>query len=428
MQQAAPVIVRDDRRRSYELRELLDRGGEGTVWRTDHPDLLVKIRAEDPEVVRRDLRRVQHLPLQGLAVARPHAVVVGDCGAGFVMELERERWPLQQWLQVDTTDVLAWWRATGGTEGRLRVLGAAAGVVAQLHRRGVVVGDVSPRNLLVAGPSHPAPVVLIDPDGLHHAEEPPAGSPRFSAPHMAPEVYGGRAPHDARSDVFALALLIAHALLLEHPFRGSRVVSGSAEREAEALDGTLPWSYDRDDASNPPTTARILEDVVGDELSALLHRTFSAGRGHPGARPTAAAFAHALHRAADATLRCELCGDGGPRSTCVACGAALTPGLALQDPADSRRLLAIWSGVQRVLNRRLLTGALRDGNDPMLLVTGAGDRVRVESVGDLEVSVVQDGDEQRLVHEVPVKVLTDHAEVRSADSLLCVTVAAEPGL
>jgi hypothetical protein len=106
----------------------------------------------------------------------------------------------------------------------------------------------------------------------------------------------------------------------------------------------------------------------------------------------------------------------------------LTPGLALQDPADSRRLLAIWSGVQRVVNRRLLTGALRDGDDPMLLVTGAGDRVRVESVGDLEVSVVQDGDEQRLVHEVPVKVLTDHAEVRSADSLLCVTAAAEPGL
>ena len=255
--------MRDDRFRAYELREPLARGGEGTVWRTDHPELLVKLRAGDPALVRKELRRVQHLPLHDLPIARPLAVVSGEVGAGFVMELEPERRLLSDWLQIDPSDVTRWWRATHGTAGRLRLLGSAAAIVAVLHRRGVVVGDVSPRNLLVARPSHRVPVVLIDPDGLHHPEEPPPGPARFSAPHVAPEVYTGRRRHDHRSDVFALALLVAHVMLLEHPFRGRLVAGGAAELETDALAGKLPWSYDSADASNPPGLPRSLRTSSG---------------------------------------------------------------------------------------------------------------------------------------------------------------------
>src|SRR4051794_4870279 len=148
------TVVRDDRHRLFTLYGKLGQGGQGSVWRTEHPDVIVKLRTGRAEEVREEVRRIRHLPLQDLPVARPESVVcvVGDQeesgNVGFVMELEHERRPLEDLLEIPESDVAGWWRRFGGTESRLRVLAAAAAVIAQLHRRGVVVGDISPRNLL----------------------------------------------------------------------------------------------------------------------------------------------------------------------------------------------------------------------------------------------------------------------------------------
>ncbi len=382
----------DERHRVYELRDLLGRGGEGSVWRTDHPDLVIKIRDDDRAVAIDELRRVQRLPTQGLPVARPEALVTGERGVGFVMELERHRQPLEHLLQVDHTDVAGWWRTTGGSEGRLRLLAAAFAVLGVLHRRGLVVGDVSPRNLLAGRPNDPVPVVLIDPDGLHYPEEPPPGPPSVSVPHVAPEVFSGVSPHDARSDTYAAALLVAHVMLLQHPFRGVPVVNGPSEAELRVYGGELPWCYDGSDHSNPPSgSPRVLADLFGAELEGLLHRCFEAGRDEPALRPTSAAFAHALFRAADRCRRCVACGDGGPGRLCVACGQELVSSLVLEDKATGEVAFQLWDGHQRVLNRRLLTASLDDANDPVALITAGNDHVRLERTGLMPLAV-RDGD------------------------------------
>jgi hypothetical protein len=68
-----------------------------------------------------------------------------------------------------------------------------------------------------------------------------------------------------------------------------------------------------------------------------------------------------------------------------------------------------------VANRRLLTGSLHRGNEPALLITGTTDGVRVESVSDVDVTIVDDDFEEPLAAFDPRKLEPGRAELRPRD-------------
>ncbi len=406
--------VVDEAGRVLALGKMLGEGGEGRVYLTDHPDLLVKLRftvqqseaagaADDLEALAATLRGVRRLDLDGVPIARPESVLRPP-DVGFVMRMRPGKRPLAELLCAET-ETGAWWTRTGGTEGRLRELGRTAAAVALLHRRGVVVGDISPRNVLGGQPTSEEPIVLIDPDGLRTADR-KAGTSAFSPPHVAPEVYRGD-PHTTASDVFALAALAAHVLLLVPPFVGDEVHARALEAEEAALTGELPWVHDRDDRSNATAAGIAPNGVLTPGLRDLLDRCFGPGRGDPWARPTAAGLAIALLQAADACRRCLDGCDAGPADACVVCDRPFAPCPAFVCPPEGERegaslqRLMLWFGSQRLLERRTALGDLEHGHEPILLIRLAGERIWLERIGRMPIEIVGG---RPLGFEVPVAV------------------------
>src|SRR4051812_3241669 len=233
----------------YRLIEPLGRGGMGRVYRA-HDDLLdrpvaVKLIYDDA-VSDRDLGRA--CAVEARAAARlSHPGVVRILDSGFddghcfvVMELA-EGQTLSQiiresgWLPVE------------------RALGLAAQVADALeeaHRRGVVHCDVKPGNLIVDRFER---VRLVDfgiarvsnsSTGL--TEQDIHGSAKYAAPE---QVEGGEI--DARTDLYALGVVLFEMLTGRPPFSGDTLASTLAQRlvadppSPRSLQPTIPAEVDR---------------------------------------------------------------------------------------------------------------------------------------------------------------------------------------
>jgi hypothetical protein len=406
---APPVasIVRDRDGREYTLTDELAAGGDGRVMRTEHPRVLVKLRSDGE---RDGIDEIFRADLDGLAVTRP-AALLAPPARGYVMHLVQDAEPLEALMRPSGMAAAAvgeWYAETGGARRRLRALGALASAMASLHGRGVCVCDVSPRNVLIPISASEQPAWLIDPDNLH---EPDAVEvTRFTRPWVAPEVYRMDSPCSMRSDVYALALMTLEILTLWFPLFGDRIHSGAPELEEPALAGRLPWIHDHEDASNAVAGAPPAAELLGTELEALARRALEAGRLDPAARPTAAAWAGALHREADRSVRCgaHACGAwcAGHMVRCICCGGSLERPVAIlrvvgSDP-DRPQQVAIPAGSSRLLRRHFCTGAIGPGDSsPVLEVTARGGGLRVEQIASGAFEVEPGG---YLVPGVPHKI------------------------
>src|SRR3954447_7515997 len=212
----------------YRLIEPLGRGGMGRVYRA-HDDLLdrpvaVKLIYDDA-VSDRDLRRA--CAVEARAAARlSHPGVVRILDSGFddghcfvVMELA-EGQTLSQliresgWLPVE------------------RALGLAAQIADALeeaHRQGVVHCDVKPGNLIVDRYER---IRLVD-FGIARVSNSSTGLSdqdiHGSAKYVAPEqVEGGKI--DARTDLYALGVVLFEMLTGRPPFTGGNLASILAQR------------------------------------------------------------------------------------------------------------------------------------------------------------------------------------------------------
>jgi len=181
-----------------------------------------------------------------------------------------------------------------------------AEAVAELHRHGVVIGDLNPENVVFEqGQSAAEPAilraVLLDSDSFQLSA---AGGQRFHcpvsrAPYTAPELIGcdfSRTWRQPASDTFSLAVLIHQLLLHDHPY------DNAIHREEPDLSvtarirrGLYPHSA-APPAGLEPSPFRPAPRQVSPELDAALRRSFCA---LPGLRPSAAEWVlllRQLHR------------------------------------------------------------------------------------------------------------------------------------
>ena len=258
----------DEQGNQLTLSNKIGQGGEATVFAlADDPRLAVKLYHRRDEARARKLRamigRSPHDPAledKHVSFAWPRSLIVDGEGAflGFAMPLiDLKRFlPLHQIYHPKTRRE----RAPGLSWHYLvRIAHNLCSVVAALHDKGYVIGDLNESNVLV---SERGLVTLVDCDSvqvkekkhLHHCN---VGKAEYTAPEIQHQAFTGLM-RSQNHDTFALAVLVFQ-LLMEglHPFAG--VYRGKDESPALATNirnrQTPYWRGALDVApSTPPKT------------------------------------------------------------------------------------------------------------------------------------------------------------------------------
>lgn len=355
-QDGRPKFVLDEDDRRYKLKECLGRGGQGEVWETDFPGIVVKLctdRSGNPRMgekgrkaygLKLDRVRTLNLP-ESIHVAMPLAQLQPPYH-GFTMRLMSDMQELMK-LMLRVDNYWDSYRDSGGLRRRLILLRELARTLEQLHSRGIVYCDLSPRNVFVSSDPENTEVWLIDPDNMAFESElsAPVRTPRYSAP----EINRFLQPNTTWSDAYSFALLAFELLTSCQPFEGRILLEGlltdqegalltqedgdawgdewqdadggepgpegadlsSMDNYDKADAGLFPWIDDPDDDRNRmDRLAGLRESLLTAKLRDLFQRTFSEeGRTVPASRPTMRQWYDALEEAAGICVTCPICGQ-----------------------------------------------------------------------------------------------------------------------
>lgn len=312
-------IVTDTCGHNYELTGKIGHGGQGIVCTTVYPNILVKIGTQESEERRaewlRHLRWIMQQPLEGIAIARPVALIESP-RPGYVMELMDGLVSLSSLLEETEYSILSGqspqeklsgFLATGGVKRRVDLLSRLGRLLADLHGRGLAFGDLAPDNVFVSRSKEHSEVWLIDCDNLCVCSR--SGSQAVYTPdYGAPELLRGEAAVSSVTDGWSFAVMAFRLLTLAHPLKGDLVNDSPQELEDKALCGELPWVDDEKNRDNALSTGLKREMVLSARLRKLFGRCFGAGLNDPGARPSLSSWAEAFEVAAHQMVLCE--GEG----------------------------------------------------------------------------------------------------------------------
>lgn len=382
-----PFEVADDRGEKHQVLSVLGSGGQGTVYLTAKPRVLVKlVRLSNQQSALRKAWRahvgsVAQLGLPDrLPIAAPEAFVETVESIGYTMRFLEEMEPLAVLCRPPATDVAGWYLQTGGLRRRLAVLAQAADVLAALHGEGIVYGDVSPFNIFVSSATGETSAWLIDTDNLRWtttSTQPTILTPKFGAP----EIVRAESGNTSTADEWSFAVVAHQVLTLNHPFTAGQMVEDGDldEMEALAAKGELPWIHDAADDRNSCALGIPAACVLAKGLTAHFQATFGPGRLDPVKRKTIAEWAEVLNRSALALVRCLHCSHDyyGHLPQCPWCAQATgqyVRVLARVMPAPDSEIpellgaamrspklwwwLVLQEGRDAVVSRRMCTGEL----------------------------------------------------------------------
>lgn len=305
-------VVKDTRGSSYELTEVINRGGQGIVYRTTYPQTLVKgFTNQDPQERQRWRNHITWLlsqDLSDLKLARP-LILLAEPRFGYVMELMDGLVPLDSLLNSFINageESLADYLRQGGLRRRIRILCQLARTLNQLHARGMLYGDLSPSNIFVSDDPRHAETWLIDCDNIsltaHH------NLTLHTMDYGAPEVVRGESLLSSLTDVWSFAVIAWQLLTHNHPFKGELVSNGPPEMEEAAMRGEYPWINDAQDDANHCFVNLPPELIAHSALPTLFARCFEQGRFEPHERPGMAEWLEALSAVDERLFTCDSCG------------------------------------------------------------------------------------------------------------------------
>lgn len=209
---------------SLKLVRLLGEGGMGTVWAAEHQVLgsqvAVKMLAQGYLEDEKSIARFKQEAQRAAKVRSPHVATVFDHG----MTAEKEPYIVMELLEGETL---------GDRIKRLGclplheiegVIGQTAKALTAAHKLGVVHRDIKPSNLFLVDNEGELFVKVLDFGIAKQMDVPPdlttssmlVGTPAY----MSPEQYMHPKTVDARTDLWALGIVVYEALTGKRPFTG----------------------------------------------------------------------------------------------------------------------------------------------------------------------------------------------------------------
>ena len=264
----------------YKLVHVLGEGGMGCVWRARNPTLQIDVALKLIRAPLASPEARQRLLQEARAAARgghPSIVRVMDFG-----ETERkDPFLVMELLEGESLSPLLARKGRLDPERAVRTLLPIASALAAAHEHGIVHRDLKPDNvILVPQPGGAVVPKLVDfgiaklrVDGPRSIRLPPGTTPADAASaltrvgdvlgslcYMSPEQARGTSEVDARTDVWALSVMLYQAMVGETPFAGA---DDDAILNGVLLDDPKPPAEQGvDDLGLWPIVARGLEKDV----------------------------------------------------------------------------------------------------------------------------------------------------------------------
>ncbi|MBJ6137950.1 protein kinase domain-containing protein [Marinobacter litoralis] len=310
--QKAPRVVQDTKGASYQLVQKMSQGGQGVVYRTSHPQVLVKgFTNKDDQAIGRWRRHIEWLVRQdlgGLKLSKP-LIMLAPPRNGYVMELMDGLVPLQSLLDsfIEAGDASSEdYLKQGGLRRRVRILCQLARTLNQLHSKGMLYGDLSPSNIFVSDDPEHAETWLIDCDNI--SLESHSGLTLHTVDYGAPEVVRGDSLLSSLTDAWSFAVIAYQLLSHNHPFKGDMINDGEPEDEEAALRGEHPWINHSEDFDNECSGNLPVQFIEHSRLPELFRRCFEDGLANPAERPSMSEWLEALTECDERMVSCDGCG------------------------------------------------------------------------------------------------------------------------
>lgn len=328
--------------RSHVAFKPLSSGGQGIVYLTEEPNVLLKLEW-DPltQKIETDVKQnkkfdsIKILPLlKNTNLTLPQTILKD--AVGYTMKMldgmvsfddafsgDHYELPDNEWLNEmnqknpDVCIVLQKYIATGGIRKRLNSFLKASCILAKIHASGLVYCDISGKNMFVSSDPDLSQVWLIDCDNLNFMKntlkirDGGLHSPGYGAP----EIYADKGK-SMYSDAFSFAIALFWELTKQHPFVGEAVLEAledmdiiESPEEDYACMENFPWINDIEDDSNRSNSGLPIDMLVSPSLHEKFSKTFSEiGRNNRVKRTTMPEWSYILSKELDDVVRCKRCG------------------------------------------------------------------------------------------------------------------------
>lgn len=286
--------------------------GEGTVWYTDQPGLVAKIYHHPTQERMQKLESMLTSPPADPMAGRNHVTfawpvdIVRDrfgAGCGFLMpEIKGSH----QFVRIYNPFLRSKLGLDVGWDF-LHVFSMNFSLAVQeLHKKGYVLGDIKPQNILVNNKALPS---VIDSDSFQVRDRQTGrtfrclvGSEGFTPPELLGKSLSGQDQTEYH-DRFRLAVIVYLALIGEHPFKGSWNGNGEPPGIDELVkEGHWPYGP-RSLIGVSPNTISL--EVAHPLVRGLFLRAFNEGLKTPELRPSPAEWAAVLKEASANLVICK---------------------------------------------------------------------------------------------------------------------------
>ena len=322
----------------FSIDRELSSGGQGIVYKTKEPNVLLKIewnpQTKKINVNTSDNRKfdeIRLLPIpQNTNITLPQSILK-DC-VGYSMRMLDDMISFDDAFKYGDEKYINTWLAefgdsnpefvkgfgnyisTGGKRRRIAAFMSVAGILSVIHTRGLVYCDLSDKNMYISSEQDKNVVWMIDVDNVNYISVTSKRNGIFSPGYVAPEVLSGKG-NTFYSDNFSFAIALFWNLTGQHPFVGPQLKKKIDEEdflaeseEAFACRCDVSWIRDEEEDENYSNTPIPYELLVGEKLHTCFKKTFSSqGRHKRLTRPTMIEWGEALASELDSSIKCKKC-------------------------------------------------------------------------------------------------------------------------